>query len=50
LVNFKSDRTLTEIEASQSSLRKSIDVTKKLSAQIDRLIVRHRKELEEDGD
>ena len=47
-MSLKSDKTLTEIEGSQSALRKSIDITKKLSAQIDRLLKRHRKELAED--
>ena len=46
-VNDKADKTLTEIEASQSALRKSIEVTNKLSAQIERLLKRHRKELEQ---
>ena len=46
-MNAKSDKTLTEIEGSQGALRKSIEVTKKLSAQIDRLLKRHRKELEQ---
>ena len=46
-MNAKSDKTLTEIEGSQTALRKSIEVTKKLSAQVDGLLKRHRKELEE---
>jgi hypothetical protein len=44
-VSAKSDKTLIEIEGSQTALRKSIEVTKKLSAQIDRLLKRHRKEM-----
>lgn len=45
-MNAKSDKTLTEIEASQIAMRESIEVTKKLAAQTDRLIKRHRKELQ----
>lgn len=48
-MNAKSDKTLTEIEASQTAMRKSIEVTKKLSAQTDRLIRRHRRELAKGG-
>ena len=46
-MNKRSDVTLIEIEGSQTALRKSIDVTKKLSAQIDRLLKHHRKERDE---
>ena len=46
VMNRKSDKTLTEIEASQTALRDSISATKRLSAQTDRLLKRHRKELE----
>lgn len=49
-MNFKSDKTLTEIEESQTALRDSIDTTRNLSAQIDRLLKRHRKELNEGPD
>jgi hypothetical protein len=42
----RSDVTLSEIEESQTALRKNIELSKKLSAQTDRLIKRHRKELE----
>ena len=45
-MNAKSDKTLNEIEASQTAMRASIETTKKLSAQTDKLIKRHRKELE----
>ena len=47
LMNAKSDKTLSEIEGNQTALRKSIEVTRTLSAQIDRLLKRHRKELDE---
>jgi hypothetical protein len=46
-VQKRSEATLLEIEGSQTAMRKSIDVTKKLSAQIDRLLKRHRKERDE---
>jgi hypothetical protein len=47
-MNAKSNKTLNEIEASQNAMRESIEMTKSLSEQTDRLIKRHRKELEED--
>lgn len=47
-MNAKSDKTLGVIEASPTAVRASIEVTKKLSAQTDRLIKRYRKEMEED--
>ena len=46
-MNAKSGKTLTEIEGSQTAMRESIEVTKRLSTQIDRLLKRHRRELEE---
>ena len=45
-MNTKAEATLLEIEGSQTALRNSIDLSKKLSAQIDRLLKRHRKERE----
>lgn len=46
-MNAKSDKTLKEIEGSQTALRESIEVTRGLSTEIDRLLKRHRKELDE---
>jgi hypothetical protein len=48
-MNAKSDKTLNEIEASQTAMRESIEVTKRLSAQTDRLVKRYRRELSKGG-
>ena len=43
----KSDKTLDAIEETQAELRESIEVAKNLAEQSDKLIKRHRREMEE---
>ena len=42
----KSDKTLDAIEKTQAELRESIEVVKNLAEQSDKLISRHRREME----
>lgn len=48
-VTGKGEKTLTQIEETQAALRESIEVAKDLADQSDRLIKKHRKEMEEGG-
>jgi hypothetical protein len=45
----KDDKTLAQIEQTQEALRESIEEAKKLAEKSDRLLKKHRKEVEKDG-
>jgi hypothetical protein len=45
----KSDKTLGEIENTQARLRESIALSKQLADQSDKLIKRHRREVDAEG-
>jgi hypothetical protein len=42
----KSGDTLAQLEENQAALRESIETTKKLAEESDRLILRHRREMD----
>ena len=46
-VTGKGEKTLTKIEETQAALRESIETAKDLAEQSERLIKKHRKEMEE---
>jgi hypothetical protein len=48
-VTGKGEQTLTKIEETQAALRESIETAKDLAEQSDRLIKKHRQEMEEGG-
>lgn len=48
-MNKKSEATLNEIEQTQAALRDSIEQAKDLADKSDRLIKKHRKEVEKGG-
>ena len=48
VVSKKAQESLSEVEEAQVALRESIEKTKKLAAQAERLVERHRKEISDE--